>query len=350
MADDFYKTLGIQRNASQADVQKAYRDLARKYHPDLNPNDKTAKEKFQKVQAAFDVLNDSSKREMYDRYGSSFESRAQGGPQPGHGGTGAAPGFEEIDLGELFGSRYGGDPSSIFGDLFGGQYRRKGSAGTGKRGRKPPAEPTAGADLQQQIEIPFQTSILGGEIELGVPRSTGHVDTINVKIPAGITDGAKMRLRGQGESLGGEPAGDILLTVRVAPHPWFTRRGNNLEVKLPVTLAEAILGAKVDVPTPRGTISLRIPPHTSSGTKLRIKGHGVKAKDGPAGDLFADVFIMLPEKIDDAVIESDQKAKRSAAESAATVVAFRRLKKGTGSERMVVPAYFLRESLVVRPS
>lgn len=308
MAEDFYKTLGIQRDASQADVQKAYRDLARKYHPDLNPNDKTAKEKFQKVQAAFDVLNDTSKREMYDRYGSSFESRAQGGPrsQPGRG-SGAAPGFEEIDLGDLFGSRYGGDPSSIFGDLFGGQYRRKGAAGSGKRGRKQPAESPAGADLQQQIEIPFQTAILGGQIELSVPRSSGHIDAIKVKIPAGIADGAKMRLRGQGESTGGEPAGDILLTVRVASHPWFIRRGNNLEVKLPVTLSEAILGAKVDVPTPRGTISLRIPPHTSSGTKLRIKGHGIKAKEGPPGDLFADVLIVLPEKIDDAVLDAVKK-------------------------------------------
>jgi DnaJ-class molecular chaperone len=139
---------------------------------------------------------------------------------------------------------------------------------------------------------------------LSVPRSSGHIDSIKVKIPAGIADGAKMRLRGQGEPIGGEPAGDILLTVRVAPHPRFTRRGNNLEVKVPVTLAEAILGAKVDVPTPRGTIALRIPPRTSSGTKLRIKGHGVKAKDGPAGDLFADVLIVLPDKIDDALADA----------------------------------------------
>jgi DnaJ-class molecular chaperone len=107
--------------------------------------------------------------------------------------------------------------------------------------------------------------------------------------------------------MGGEPAGDILLTIRVAPHPWFTRRGNNLEVRLPVTLAEAIVGAKVDVPTPRGTISLRVPPKTSSGTKLRIKGHGVKPKDGPTGDLFAEVLIMLPEKTDDEFINAVKK-------------------------------------------
>ena len=146
MAEDFYKTLGIQRDASQADVQKAYRDLARKYHPDLNPNDKTAKEKFQKVQAAFDVLNDTSKREMYDRYGSSFESRGQGGPRPqGRGGSGAAPGSRKSISAIFSAQRYGGDPSSIFGDLFGGQYRRKGGAGTasvaGSRAPNPPPAP-----------------------------------------------------------------------------------------------------------------------------------------------------------------------------------------------------------------
>lgn len=302
MPEDYYKTLGIQRDASQADVQKAYRDLARKYHPDLNPNDKTAKEKFQKVQAAFDVLNDAGKREMYDRYGSSFESRTAGGPRQGRP-AGAAPGFEEIDLGDLFGSRYGGDPNAVFGDLFGGQFRRKGPS-SAKRSRRA-AEPAASADLQHQIEIPFQTAVLGGQVELNVPRADGHIGTISVKIPPGIADGAKMRLRGQAESPSGQP-GDILLTVHVAPHPWFTRRGNNLEVRLPITLAEAILGAKVDVPTPRGTISLRVPPRTSSGTKLRIKGHGIKTKDG-AGDLFADVQIMLPAKIPDDIVESLKK-------------------------------------------
>ncbi len=300
MADDYYKTLGVKRDASQADIQKAYRDLARKYHPDLNPNDKTAKEKFQKVQAAFDVLNDASKREMYDRYGSSFEGYAQGGPrpqthwQPGPGGS------AEVDFSELFGDRFGGDPSNMFGDLF-GQFRK--ASGDGKRSRRGRAAPTPGADVQSQIEIPFQTAVLGGEVELQVQRSTGKVDTIKVKIPPGIPDGAKMRLRGQGESAGGEP-GDILLTVHVARHPYFERHGNNLEVRLPVTLAEAVEGAKVDVPTPWGVISLRVPPRTSSGKKLRIKGQGIKPKQGPPGDLLAEVQIILPDKIDDAALET----------------------------------------------
>jgi DnaJ-class molecular chaperone len=320
MAEDYYKTLGIPRDASPDDIQKAYRDLARKYHPDLNPNDKTAKEKFQKVQKAFDVLNDASKRELFDRYGSSFESYGQGGPRPqGQPRWQPGTGGEEIDLGDLFGGRYGGDQSSVFGDLF-GQFRKASSAG-GKKPRRgrPEAGASAGTDVQAQIEVPFQTAVLGGEVEVRVQRSNDQNETIKVKIPAGIADGAKMRLRGQGESIEGEPAGDILLTVQVAPHPFYQRHGNNLEVKLPVTLAEAVLGAKVDVPTPRGTIALRIPPKTSSGTKLRIKGHGIKPKEGAAGDLLAEVQIILPGTFDDAAFDTirrlDEEAKNDPAKS-----------------------------------
>ncbi len=306
MAEDYYKTLGVRRDASSAEIQKAYRDLARKYHPDLNPDDKKAKEKFQKVQAAFDVLNDQSKRELYDRYGSSFEAYSQGSPRGGpQGRRQAAPGFEEIDLGEFFGDKYGGggDPAAVYGDLF-GQFRRAGAAP--KRGRRgQAAEAPRSADMVQQLEIPFQTAVLGGEVELSVPRSTGQIDRIQVKIPPGITEGAKKRLRGQAEAADGGSPGDILLTIHVAPHPYFQRRrGNNLEVHVPVTLAEAVFGAKVDVPTPRGTITLRIPPRTSSGTKLRIKGHGIKPKEGSAGDLFASVEIVLPDPIDEAMLDA----------------------------------------------
>jgi DnaJ-class molecular chaperone len=303
MAEDYYKTLGVKRDASQAEIQKAYRDLARKYHPDLNPNDKTAKEKFQKLQAAFEVLNDQSKRELYDRYGSSFESFAQGGgPRPQGRGTwqaGPAPGFEEVDFGDLFGERYaGGDPSASFGDIF-GQFRRAAGRRGGRRGAQ------KGADIESEIEIPFQTAVQGGKVDLTLQRPGGHDETISVKIPPGVDEGKKIRLRGQGEpGAGGSPAGDILLTIHVTPHPFFHRHGNNLEVRVPITLAEAVLGAKVDVPTPRGTISLRIPPRTSSGKKLRIKGHGIKPANGEQGDLLAEVAIVLPENIDDAAVEA----------------------------------------------
>ncbi len=296
MAEDYYKTLGISRDASAADIQKAYRDLARKYHPDLHPDDKTAKKKFQQVQAAFDVLNDTSKREQYDRYGSSFE---QMGSDPrarsGAAGHGAAGGFEDVDFSQFFGDRYGGDPSSSFGDIF-SQFRRA-QGGRGKRA----APAKRGADLETEIEVPFTTSILGGEAQISVRRQSGEVETIVVKIPQGIEDGKKIRLRGQGEAPptpAGTP-GDILITVRVAPHPFFTRRGNNLDVRVPVTLSEAVLGAKIEVPTPQGSIILRVPPGTSSGKKLRVKGRGVVRSGAEPGDLFAEIQIVLPATLDD---------------------------------------------------
>jgi DnaJ-class molecular chaperone len=304
MAVDYYKTLGVPRNASQADIQKAYRELARKYHPDVN-SAKDAKKKFQQVQAAFDVLNDPEKRELYDRYGSSFEAMgAGGGPKPGGGGwqqarPGAGPTFRFEDLGDLggfaqfFGDRFeGGDPSDLFR-----QFRR----GGGRRGAA--AQPRRGGDVQAEVEIPFNTSILGGEVQLSVQRESGKTETLAVKIPAGIESGKKIRLRGQGERAprGGTP-GDLLITVQVAAHPHFSRQGGNLLLRLPLTLAEAAGGAKIDVPTPTGTVALRVPPATSSGTKLRIRGHGVPAKDG-AGDLLVEVQIVLPKDLGQADVE-----------------------------------------------
>ena len=288
MAEDHYQTLGVPRTASAEDIRKAYRELARKYHPDLHPDDESAKEKFKKVQSAFDVLNDPSKREMYDRYGSSFEGVGAGGPGGGWaggpfpGGGGGFPGGAEIDLESLFGGAGG------FGDLFGAGRSR----GAG-RGRKRAAR-MAGEDVSAQIAVPFRLAIDGGKTDVRVDRD-GKTETITVTIPQGLPDGARMRLRGQGlPGTGGGPAGDLLLEVRVEPHPLFRRDGDTLELMLPVTLAEAIEGAKVDVPTPWGTIALRIPPGTSGGRKLRAAGMGVRHANGAKGDLIAEVQIMLP--------------------------------------------------------
>jgi curved DNA-binding protein len=316
MADDYYQILGVERNATQADIQKAYRTLARKYHPDLHPDDKKAKENFQKVQGAFDVLNDPSKRELYDRYGSAFESAAAAGAAGGGAGprgaqwhTQAGPGgYEEIDFGQLFGERFGqegGGGTSPFADLFGGFQRAAQSGGRGKRGR---TADQPGPDIQSEIEVPFQTAVQGGKVDVSIQRAPGKIDRIEVKIPAGINDGGKIRLRGQGGPGSGKaPAGDLLLTVHVAAHPFFTRRGNDLIVRVPITLSEAVGGAKVDVPTPTGEISLRIPPRTSSGAKLRVRGHGLKSKDGTPGDLYAEVQIVLPSNIDEATAEAIRK-------------------------------------------
>ncbi len=312
MAEDYYKTLGVGRDASAADIQKAYRKLARKYHPDLNPDDKTAKTKFQEVQRAFDVLNDPSKRELYDRYGSSFESMGAGaGPRGGRTTWGAGPGAEEIDFSELFGQRYGGeDPAGMFGDIF-TQFRRGGA----RSRRAAPQAPVRGSDLATELEIPFHTAVMGGQAQISLQRGNGKVETLSVKIPPGIDEGKKIRLRGQGESVSDGTPGDILITIHVSPHPWFRRHGNNLEVRVPVTLAEAALGAKVDVPTPKGTIALRIPPGASSGKRLRVKGHGVAPPNGEPGDLYAEIQIVLPTPLDEECVELIKKLDEHAADA-----------------------------------
>lgn len=298
MSDDYYQILGVNRNASAAEITKAYRDSARKYHPDMNPDDKTAKEKFQKVQQAYDVLNDAEKRELYDRYGSSFESMGPGGPGGGpqrhtySGGPGGS--YQDFDLESMFGDRYEGNPTSGFEDIF-RQFTGGGNrGGTRKRGRK-----AKGADITHEVTVPFRDAVVGGSVQLSVQRPDGHVETITAKVPAGVEEGQKIRLRGQGEQVSGGTSGDILLTIHIAPHSQFTRHGHNLELKLPVTVAEAALGSKVDVPTPHGTITLKIPPGTSSGKRLRIKGHGVRPKSGEPGDMFAVVEIMLPPDLDE---------------------------------------------------
>jgi DnaJ-class molecular chaperone len=303
MAKDPYATLGVERDASPEDIQKAYRKLARKYHPDMNPDDASAKAKFQEVQSAFEVLSDPEKRQRYDQFGNADDTMHRGpGQQRWTYSTG--PQTHPYDLNDLFGGGGGEESVGGFADLF-KQFRRGAS-------QRPAAPPARGADLKHELTVPFATAVLGGEAALSVRRSNGSVETIKLKIPAGIDDGKKIRLRGQGEpGEAGAPAGDILVTIRTSPHPFFRRTGTRLDVRVPVTLAEAVLGAKVDVPTPHGTITLMVPPGTSSGTKLRVKGRGVQPKNATAGDLFAEIQIALPDKL------SDQEREQLAAISSA---------------------------------
>ncbi|MBM4090476.1 MAG: J domain-containing protein [Planctomycetes bacterium] len=314
MEEDYYRILGTRRDASQAEIQRAYRDMARKYHPDMNPDDAKAKEKFQRIQRAFDVLNDPEKREMYDRYGSSFDSTAAGG-RPGGGwqgfqAGGAGGGFEDIDFAQMFGGRGADAFADIFRQFTGGRAQGgrgqggRGQGGRGQGGRGQARQSERGTDLQHEIEVPFRTAISGGEASLAIQRPDGNVEHISVKIPPGIEDGQKVRVRGKGgpSRRDGTP-GDIVLKVRVAAHPNFRRRGNHLEVTVPVTLAEAALGAKIDLPTPKGTITLTVPPGTSSGRRLRVKGLGVQPRKGAQGDLYAEVQIVLPAHLDDEALD-----------------------------------------------
>ena len=298
MADDHYQILGVSRTATSEDIQKAYREMARKYHPDLHPDDNAAKEQFKKVQTAFDVLNDPSKREMYDRYGSSFEGVGGGGG--GWSPQGQAGGFQsggEVDLESLFGGGGG------FADLFGGGKRRT---------RRNPRTP--GEDITAHIRIPFQLAIDGGKTEVRFERDNKH-ETLSITIPQGLPDGSRMRLRGQGRpGRGGGATGDLLLEVNVEQHAVYRREGDTLAVGLPISLSEALEGAKVDLPTPWGTISLRIPEGTSSGKKLRAGGMGVRHANGSKGDLIAEVQIVLP-------VSDDEAASKALLDSAKIVEA-----------------------------
>jgi DnaJ-class molecular chaperone len=217
-------------------------------------------------------------------------SVAQGGVGGWSRATPGGGGGYEFNVEDLFGG--GGGSAGFGGGGFADLFRQ---FNQGRRQQAARHQEATGVDIEHELEIPFATAVLGGEAQIAVRRASGATETIRVKIPPGIEDGKKIRLRGQGEaSENGGPAGDILIRIRVAPHPFYRRHGNTLEVTVPITLAEAQLGAKVDVPTPHGTIALTVPPASSSGRKLRVKGHGVKPAKGAPGDLYAELQIVVP--------------------------------------------------------
>lgn len=283
-ATDFYKTLGVSRTATADEIRKAYKKLARKYHPDVAKDDQDAAKKFQEVQQAYDVLGDTDKRQQYDRFGAGYQGAAGGqgaGPQWSSGGG-------PVDLGDLFGGQF--DLNDLFG---GGGFRPGGGA------RKP--RPRRGSDVQTEIDIPFQLAAGGGQYDLFLNRD-GKREQLTVKIPPGVDTGSVIRLAGQGEPGGsGGPAGDLRVTVKVTPHPYFRREGHNLLIDVPLTISEAALGAKVDVPTlSEGNVTVTIPPGTSSGAKLRLRGKGIVDRSThKPGDQFVVVKIVVPHKIDD---------------------------------------------------
>lgn len=287
---DFYEALGVPRTASAEEIRKAHKKLARKYHPDVN-KDAGAAEKFKQVQEAFDVLGDTDKRQQYDQFGTTFPPGAgrPGGhpfewsaPRGGHGGGGS------VDFSDLF---TGGqvDLDSLLGGAFGGGGRQ------GKRRTR------AGENAEVEVEIPFATAVDGGQAEFSVQRD-GKTERLSVKIPAGVDTGSVVRLSGQGHpGLGGGPPGDLMVRLRVAPHPYLRREGSDLFVDVPITVGEAALGAKVEVPTlSEGLMVVTIPPGTSSGAKLRLRGKGaVDMRTKARGDQYAVVKIVAPQKLSD---------------------------------------------------
>jgi len=287
---DFYQVLGVSKDANDADIKKAYRKLARKYHPDQNPGDAAAEARFKEISEANSVLSDAEERKEYD----AIRAMGSGARFTAPGGAGAAGGFEDV-FGTMFGGpggrtsytfQQGSDYDDLLGGLFGGG--RFGQPTGGYRGF---GGPTKGRDVVATTTLDFVTATKGDQITL----ETSDGRPITVRIPAGVADGQKIRLRGKGHPSpdGGEP-GDIVLTVKVRKHPVFERDGLNLRVTVPVTFAEATLGATIQVPTLGGDpVKLRVAPGTPSGRVLRVKGRGVETSKG-IGDLLAEVQVAVP--------------------------------------------------------
>lgn len=300
---DFYKTLGVSKDVSDADLKKTYRKLARKYHPDSNQGDEKAEAKFKEVSEAYSVLSDAEQRKEYD------EIRAMGsGARFTAGGAGAG-GFEDVF--SRFGQQGRGQQQSAdFEDIFAMfNQGQGGSFGSGRFGQTSGGfrgfgGPQKGADVTARTTLDFATAVQGETITLqgddGKP--------FKVKIPAGVADGQKIRLRGRGRpSPDGGERGDVVVQITVRPHPVFTREGLNLRVVVPVTFTEAALGATIEVPTLSGdTVKLRVAPGTPSGRVLRVKGRGVTTAKG-AGDLLAELQIAVPAHLDDAAREALEK-------------------------------------------
>jgi DnaJ-class molecular chaperone len=292
MALDLYQRLGIQRGASDADIKKAYRSLAKQLHPDRNKDKPDAAKRFAEVTHAYDLLSDKDRRAKYDRgeidedgnpkmpFGAGFGgySPGGGGPQPGGGG------FENFN----FGGADGADLSDLFEGLFGAATSRGGPTGfSGFRQRA--RAPQKGADVAYRLKIPFIDAVA-----LKPQRITlADGKTIDVKLPKGLENGTKIRLAGKGED-GPAGRGDAIVTIEITPHPFFIRSGNDIRLELPVTLKEAVLGAKVKVPTPEGPVMLTIPKGTTSGKILRLKERGFTRRDGKRGDQLVAIEIDVP--------------------------------------------------------
>jgi curved DNA-binding protein len=316
---DYYEVLGVNRSASADEIKTAYRKLARKFHPDLNPGDKAAEERFKELQEAYDTLSDSENRKLFDKYGENWKAVKQGGgpPPPGWEGARAATGsqtagfdFSGFDFGGM-----GGSPGfDIFEEMLGG------SAGRGRARRR-----DRGEDVEAQLELSLEEAHRGGRRTLQMQAAeicptcngTGLVSdktcqtcggsgqvlkpkTIEVNIPAGVRDGSTVRLAGQGGAgMNGMQPGDLYLRIRLRPHPVFRVHGDDLEIELPIAPWEAVLGTKIEVPTIDGKVDLTIPAGAQSGQRLRLRGQGLNKRGGGRGDEYVRLKIATPKKITD---------------------------------------------------
>jgi len=300
---DYYQTLGVGRDASKDDIQKAYRKLARKFHPDVNKAEE-AEAKFREINEAYEVLKDPEKRSKYDQFGSAWkQAQASGSPPPGFedvfsafgfGGGGRRGGFRTA----------GGDSgfSSFFEMLFGSE----GPTRTTWSWRGAPSgfeQPSPAGDEEATLSLTLEEAARGGQRQLTLSDATGGQRTLTVRIPAGIKDGQRIRLAGQAGQRGAGARGNLYLKVRLLPHPVFRFEDGQLVTSLPVTPWEAALGAEADVPTLAGPVRIKIPPHSSSGRRIRLRGKGYPRRQGEAGDLIAELRVVVPQELSEAETE-----------------------------------------------
>jgi DnaJ-class molecular chaperone len=295
---DPYKVLGVNRNASDEELKRAYRKLAKKLHPDLNPGNKKVEAQFKETTAAYDFLSDPDKRRKYDR-GEIDESGQPRGFRYSNTRPGGGPQQQQQRRSRGFGFGYedeGDFSEDLFGDFF----------GFGKGGESIKLK---GADVSYQVRVPFLEAVLGTKQRLQLADGK----TLEVQLPPGTDTGQTLRLKGQGlPGRGGAPAGDAFVEVTVEPHPIFTRDGNDILVELPITLYEAVLGATLNVPTIDGKVSLKVPAGSNSGTQLRLRGKGVQAgKSGARGDQYVRLVVMLPKEVDPALKAEIEKSART---------------------------------------
>jgi DnaJ-class molecular chaperone len=302
---DYYATLGVAKNAAAKEIKQSFRKLARKFHPDVNPGDRSAESKFKEINEAYEVLGDPEKRKKYDELGANWRMYEQaggpGGPQdagwsvPFGGGGPAGGGFRtmtEDEMRDMFGDA---DPfSDFFHTFFGG-----GSAGGQARGGRRPA-PRKGRDVEHQLALGLEDAYRGTTQRLAI-KLNGRAKTVDVRIPPGVGDGSRVRVPGEGEiGSEGAPSGDLYLRIQLAPHPTFERKGRDLFTKVTVPVTTAVLGGEADVPTLAGkSLRLRIPPTTQSAQVFRLRGHGMPAIGKPeeTGDLYATVEVELPKSL-----------------------------------------------------
>ncbi len=317
---DYYATLGVTKTASDKEVKQAYRKLARKHHPDVNPGDKAAEARFKEINEAYEVLGDPDKRRKYDELGANWRMYEQaqqqgqgwpGGAGAGFGGSGGAAGeggawtinmggpggyrtMTEDEMREMFGTE---DPfSDFFRTFFGGGG---GPAGADARGRSRAPRTQRGRDLEQEVELTLEEAYHGATRRIAITQG-GHSRTVDVRIPAGVKDAARVRAAGEGEpGSNGGPAGDLFLRVRLRPHAIFERRGDDLHTKVGVPVTTAVLGGEAQVPTVTGSVRLKVPETTQPGQVFRLKGHGmpVVGKSDAHGDLYATVDVQLPRSL-----------------------------------------------------